>query len=342
MMAVARSRRPRGRWLALALALVAALAVGAALLLMDRGPKPRWFAEDSVWNQELERDAPLAKDSARLSGRLRKEVSVQQKGRFGPWMNTREFSAPIYEVPEDQPTVAVKDAPGEEVMPPEMVEAFSRVPIPPGARPAKGSDGHLVIWQPGTDTMWEFWVTKKSADGWTARWGGRMEDVSENPGYFIGKGREHWGATATSLPLVAGTVTLEDLERGRIDHALALAIPDAKSEEYVWPAQRTDGQDTAPDAIPEGTRFRIDPDVDLKAMKLPRLTRMLAEAAQRYGMIVRDRSTVVSFFGEDPTPTGKDPYGPLIGDRELIDVIGDFPWRHVQAVAVPAEHRQGQ
>ncbi len=328
-------RRP---WL-LPLALVAVVATGVFAYLELR-PDPRWFARDSVWNTELEDDAPLAPKSKLISDRLRREVASQREQGYGPWMNIGEYSSPVYTVGPDQPTVEVRDAPDPEQWPPAMTEAFKRVPIPRDAKEAKGTDAHLVVWQPSTDTMWEFWVARKTREGWTARWGGIIENVSDDPGYYTGE-REHWGASGTSLPIVAGMVTHEDLERGRIDHALALAIPDAAYARWVWPAQRSDGQDIAPDAIPEGTQFRIDPDVDLEQLRMPRLTRMLAEAAQRYGFIVRDRASVVTFFGEDPTPTGRDPWKPQIGDRKLTDLIGAFPWQHVQALDAEEEKADG-
>jgi hypothetical protein len=320
----------------LAAAVVVLVALGALVLVLQSGggTEPRWFDRDSVWNAPLDADAPLHPDSDRLTARLQREVATQQAKRYGPWINIHEFSTPVYEVGPDQATVEVRDAPGDEVFPPAMAEAFKEVPIPADARPAAGTDGHMVIWQPSTDTLWEFWVAVKGADGWTARWGGRMENVSESPGYFQGEQRD-WGATATSLPLVGGLVTLEDVQAGVIDHALAMAIPDGKYDAVAWPAQRTDGQDIAADAIPEGTRFRLDPELDLAALRLPRLTHMLAEAAQRYGIVVRDKAvSVVAFFGEDPAG-GEDPFAPLLKGREVVDITGAFPWDHLQALAVP-------
>src|SRR5207253_7504664 len=120
------------------------------------------------------------------------------------------------------------------------------------------------IYQPATDTMWEFWAMYQAADGWHAAWGGRMDHVSENPGYFDGS----YGATATGLPLLGGLIRPDEMAAGQIDHALALAIPQAKRGTVVWPAQRGDGVATGPNAIPEGTRFRIDPSVDIDALNL--------------------------------------------------------------------------
>jgi hypothetical protein len=74
-----------------------------------------------------------------------------------------------------------------------------------------------------------------------------------------------------------------------------MAIPSPRAELYASPAQRTDGWVTAPDSIPEGTHLRLDPNLDLASLKLPRFTLMLAEAAQKYGIFVRDTAGNVAF-----------------------------------------------
>ena len=38
------------------------------------------------------------------------------------------------------------------------------VPVPPRARPSGGDDLHVVIWQPSSDTMWEFWDLRITPD----------------------------------------------------------------------------------------------------------------------------------------------------------------------------------
>jgi hypothetical protein len=126
-------------------------------------------------------------------------------------------------------------------------------------------------------------------------------------------------------------MTIDELRRGRIDHALALALPFPRAGVYAWPAQRSDGTDPSPRAIPEGARLRIDPRLDLARLELPRQTRMMAEAAQRYGMIVRDRTGhAIAFYGEDPAPTGNDPYPALYDQQFPNELLAQFPWDHVQ------------
>jgi hypothetical protein len=135
--------------------------------------------------------------------------------------------------------------------------------------------------------------------------------------------------------MLGGLMRIGELQAGRIDHALAIAIPRARARVWSWPAQRTDGKVAAATAIPLGTRFRIDPRVDLDRLPMSPLVRAMARAAQRYGIVVRDSGSNVAFYAEDPGPIGKDPYGGergLFGGRYPSALLREFPWRHLQAL----------
>jgi hypothetical protein len=285
----------------------------------------RPFAKSSFWNAPIPDDAEASPESAALVRGL--ESQIRDKGT---WFNTTQFSSPVYEVKKNQKRVRVR----LDRYNPDLQAAFDSVPIPPNARPAKGSDGQMVIWQPSTDTLWEFWKMRREGNGWVARWGGRMTGVSKNPGYF---GRPHpdWGAAGTSLPLLGGLVRLDELKAGRINHALALAVPRVRKGGPVFPAQRSDGDFTTPDAIPEGTRFQLDPSVDIDRLDLPPLMKMVARAAQTHGIVVRDQSGAVVFEGEDPTPTGANPYEPLLDGYSPGQAVDQFPWEKLRVVPVP-------
>jgi hypothetical protein len=284
----------------------------------------QFFTPDSVWNKSLSPDAPLASNSSTLAGVLSWEAAA-----YGSWINTTSYSTGVYTVSADQPMQHVTlDANNAK-----LAADFNQVPLPPDARPAAGTDGHLVVSQPSTQTMWEFWRASKQADGWHASWGGKMTDVSSNPGYFSGG----YGATATGLPLVGGLITLQEQTDGAINHALALAIPYPKSGVFTFPAQRTDGNSDAANAIPEGTRFRLPASLNIDALNLPRETAMIAKAAQKYGVIVMDKAGSVTFKAEDPSlytqKYGFDPYGPyLFGGKSASTLMGQFPWQKLQVV----------
>lgn len=253
----------------------------------------------------------------------------RQLRQWDPYINTTRYSTPVYTVGADQPTVRVT----LDNVQADLQEAFARVPLPAVARPADGTDGHLVVWQPATDTMWELWRARRAADGWRAVYGGRMTGVSTNPGYFTEP--SVWGATATSLPLLGGLMRIDELRAGRIDHALAVALPRVRARVLSWPAQRTDGNIDDPAAIPAGARLRLDPTLDLSRLPMAPIVRAMATAVQRYGMVVRDRAGAVAFFAEDPTPTGANPFlGPdgLFGGRSSTELLRQFPWESLQVL----------
>jgi hypothetical protein len=350
-------------------------------------------------------------------------VNSEEANRTGPWINTSQYSTPIYTVAADQPTVPVIMQYDNAA----LQSALSAVPIPADAQPAAGSDGEITIYQPSSDTLWEMWEMRQAlapppylsvaastggslpagtyyyavtaltptgettaspieavmvaaggkvtlrwggpvgatgyriyrgpdaahlqlvgslshattqpsdpgcawTDGgsgtpsavtppttstastpgqWHAAWGGRILNVSQDPGYYrdiqspSGAPIEQstWGVTASGLPVAGGLITLADLASGQIDHAIAIMVPEAAKGTFVFPALRTDGTDTSPAAVPEGARFRLPPTLNLSALQMPPVTRMIAEAAQKYGFIVNDQTgAAVGFRAEDPMP----------------------------------------
>ncbi len=303
------------------------------------------FAATSVWNTAANGSATVDPGSAAMVARLNREIAGEQASGRGPWLNTTSYSTPVYTVPASQPLTSVTLDHQPDAA---LSSAFAGVPLPADARPAAGSDGHLVVTQPSTDRMWEFWRLSRQADGWHTRWGGAMEHVSTNNGVF-GPGawpgaKPWWGATATSLPLLGGLIRVSELQAGHIDHALAISLPQTRSGTWAEPATRGDGTVPGADAIPEGARLRIDPGVDIRSLRLPPITRMLAEAAQRYGIVVRDRATVATFVAEDPAPVGgTNPYtnnptgsapkpGGFYGGLYPTEFLAAFPWSRLQVL----------
>jgi hypothetical protein len=289
----------------------------------------QFFAPTSIWNTPIPQDVQLDPASSRLS------AAVAGMAKQGSALNVDRYSVPVYVAgPRQRPVRIVPD-----VRNPALHAAFARVPLPAGARPAQGTDRHLVVYQPATDTMWEFWKLRREADGWHCGFGGRMVDVSRNPGYFVRETRNgkplelpYWGASATGLPLVGGLIMPNELRAHRIDHALALGLPRIRAGIRALPAQRSDGHYAGPQSIPEGARFRIDPSLDLSALGLPPPVLTIARAAQRYGMIVRDGSGAVSLYARDPVNLHPDPYPQLLDGLLPYQVLRGFPWDSLRLV----------
>jgi hypothetical protein len=306
-------------------------------------PAPfRFFSPQSFWNQPVSSSAPVDPASAAMVAGLSREVQQEQRTRTGPWINTGHDGIAIINAPANQPTVRVVLRASNGEPDPALSAAWSAVPLPAGAQPSTG-DKDLAVWQPSTDRMWEFFGLTQTAGHWEARWGGAMRQVSTNPGVY-GPGawpgaQPYWGVTAASFPLVGGAMTVQQLQAGNIGHALAITIPSPRASVFAVPAERTDGSSQLPDALPEGARLRLDPNLDLNSLGLPPITRAIAEAAQRYGIIVRDTSGNIAFAAQDPLTEAataqRDPYsGPkgLFEGQSPLSLLAKFPWERLEVL----------
>jgi len=301
-------------------------------------PNRALFSATSFWNRRLTPDEALDPDSASLVQALSAEVLRERAANIGPWIGSGSGSTPVYRVPADQPRVRVHldkmSSPGARA----LRRAFRSVPIPHGAKPAPGQDGHLTVWQPSTDRLWEFFHAQQKTDGWHADWGGAIRRVSKNAGYYTARAwpgaTPAWGATASSLPIIGGTMLVEELRKGSIRHALAMNLPAPRSGAFSWPAQRTDGTGP-PTALPEGARLRLDPTVNVDDLGLPKLGRMIARAAQRYGMVVRDQTHHgISLWAEvasDNTRANRS-FSRLLRGRSPGEILANFPWDQLQVL----------
>jgi hypothetical protein len=308
------------------------------------GPAPTQpiplFDPTSVWNEELAPEATIDPTSAAAVASLLSEVEDEIGEGIGPWISASTCSTPLYVVPGDKPEVRVRLTAAGVSWRAGLAKAFRRVPLPPGATPSSCSDAHLTVWQPASDRLWEFFHLRREDGSWVADWGGAMLHVSRSPGYYEarswpGLSSWNWGATATSLPVAAGVMRLAELRSGKIDHALAINVPTARAGLFSWPAQRSDGVGSSQD-LPEGAHLRLDPNLDLQQLDLPPLTLMIAEAAQRYGVIVRDQTGAgngISLFAEAPQSANSRPYsrpGGIFDGQTPLQLLAPFPWAHLQ------------
>ena len=171
--------------------------------------------------------------------------------------------------------------------------------------------------------------------------GGAMNQMSRTPGFFYDPSGIQPGATATSLPLAGGMITQADLARGEINHALAMAIPRSRYAVWALPARRSDGNVRSPTAIPQGARFLLDPSLDVTSLGLPGFTAMLARAAQRYGIYVRDGSPVVTLYAQDPSNLRANPW-PEAFRRSSSELLRAFPWDKLQVLPMDLRGYSGR
>lgn len=288
----------------------------------------RIFSPTAFWNTKIGARSPAANSQALVA-----ELVAQLAGNPG-WFNYKEWSTPFYVV-TGGPTVKVS-VPGKEATKLHQ-ELQKGVPVPANAAPGAGADGHCTIYDKATDTLYEFWQFRKDGAGnWTCSWGGILKNASASNGVMPKVknnqgGDEVWGATASSLPVIGGTIMVSEVRNGRIPHALALNIIRPAKGKFVAPALRTDGWFDGQNAIPMGQRFCWPQDIPIPLDATP-LAKMIIEAGRDYGMVVRDTAGAVVFNGEDPGQYGADPFAQSFGGKPLWEVMRQIPWDRLIAI----------
>jgi hypothetical protein len=332
----------------------------------------RLFSTASWRNTALAPDAPLDADQSAVA-RL-----GQQLATHPAWVNTREWSAPVYIASANQRRVRVQVETDYEH---DLWRDWGDVPLvsdAAGAPPADGwddrdplwlrlsrgayTDRSLVVYQPATDSLWEFIHLVKRDGTFYAADGGKVTNVSESLGTWDPwpSGLPH-GTTAAGLPHMIGMQTIaEVVGRGSIDHVVSMTMPHTtdvdpahRNPDYAGvraPATRSDGDRNPlvyPDAIEEGTRFRLPASLDLDSLGLTPYGKIVARAIQRYGAVVVDRScalgqtcfgpeaeskAAVAFYAEQPPNMSADPWRAKFGSRFPYGALANFPWDKVQVL----------
>ena len=315
------------RWLTASVVLALPLSASAETLITDAV-----YAPTSFWYTPIPATVPLHSNSANFV----QEILRQKATYYGTvTINTREYTSPVYIASAGAPTMKVAqwDCQKKGYSDTSLTEQWASVPIPSYAVPSKGSDAEMTVYQPSTDTVWEFWQARKMDGNWQACWGGRIQNASASSGVFY----KYYGVTATSLSFLGGQITAEELQRGEIKHAIGFSVVDAEDKSiFSWPANRSDGYNPTGVAyrIPEGLRFRLDPTVNVDALPMSKAGKTIAKAAQKYGFVVWDRSGALALRAQNAvsyTTLGQpDPYPTLFGGLPNYAVLNGFPWDKLQ------------
>lgn len=290
------------------------------------------FAADSFWYKPIPSTVPLNSNSANYVSEFLRQLHAYY-GTVG--INGAAYSTPVYTAGAAAPArpVAQWDCHNSGYIDPGLTRQWASVPIPAYAQPADGTDAEMTIYQPSTDRMWEFWRARQVGGQWQACWGGGMQSVSQNPGIW----EPRYGAAATGLPFAPGQVTIHDLQSGVIRHVIGIALVDAeRANIFSWPANRSDGDNpqNAPNRIPEGLRFRLDPSINVDALPIHPVAKMVAKAAQTYGFVVWDKAGSISLRFQNPkdvTLIGqKNPYPDLWNGTPTYQILAGIPWDKLQ------------
>ncbi len=177
------------------------------------------------------------------------------------------------------------------------------VPVPNDAAPPPGTDGTVVVVDKAAGKAYYFWQFQRTASGITSTWPAVFDlngfGNTANPN--TGKG------TGAGISQLAGTIRVQEMTNGSINHALAFAANASltcsapnngtsnPNGQFRWPAVATDGKHdiaTYPNCLPYGMRVQLDPSINFdNTSQYPNLApgeRIIAKAMQKYGAYLVD------------------------------------------------------
>jgi hypothetical protein len=155
-------------------------------------------------------------------------------------------------------------------------------PIEGGGKRGKG-DKHVLVLQEGTCKVFEMYLAKRKAAGWSAAEGAvfNLRSDALRP--------EGWtSADAAGLPILPLLARYPEVHAGAIEHALRVTVP-ATQRGYIHPATHFASSSTNPALPPMGLRLRLKASYDLAPFHGQSL--VILEALKRYGLIVADNGS---------------------------------------------------
>jgi hypothetical protein len=302
----------------------------------------RLYSSSSPFNQPLPTNPAIDPASPHLVQGLAKAAA-----RKGFVLTVGEWTVPTYFASAETPTTTVElggappqweMAPDARAYPPgshgglprSMPSQLRGVPIPLGAQPDPALDAHMTIVDLAAGCEYDLYGAHLAEDGWHAVWANSTR-IDGNGIYPAGL-----GAKASGFASLAGLIWPEELRKGEIDHALFFAYPFTRSGGPVSPATASDGRVEGADALPEGARLQLDPDLDLDQLGLTPYQRTIAEAMQTYGIILGDTGGAFGLYAVGRQGLGNDPYGGLL-PADDFPTLDRIPINRFRVVDLPAQ-----
>ena len=141
-------------------------------------------------------------------------------------------------------------------------------------------DRHALVVDPVARKLYEFYQLKKTNSGWQASQSS-IFDLKSNKLRPDG-----WtSADAAGLPIFPAVVRYDELQRGKIEHAMRFTVVKTKRE-YVYPATHYASRLTDKNLPRMGERIRLKKDFNVKGFS--KNVQTILKGLQQYGMFVAD------------------------------------------------------
>jgi len=264
----------------------------------------RPFNDQSPWNTPIANGAAVDASSTTFIS----DFSTIS-GQTSFWINIQDYSVPVYWVDASTPSVMVRASLGGTgfrtgAASDSVAAGTGLAPIPANAFAAAGSDMHLAIVDRARAIEWGFWDAIFTQVGdWSVGEASTMDLAGD--GVRPPERNNPWwaghGPRACGFSLIAGLITVDEIQAGAIEHALVVAYPHIQSRYYTPPASTAQG--TTTDALPTrgilcGGRIQLDPALDVTTLGLSPAGVAIARALQKYGAFIGDYSGAVSLYAD--------------------------------------------
>ena len=135
-----------------------------------------------------------------------------------------------------------------------------------------------------------------------------------------------------------GGVTNSGSRGGTANRAVTMAIRTATASKWRRPARRSKRSSNNPNALPEGAHLRLSPALNTPSLHLAPNVTMIAEPAQKCGIVVLVRIVTYSsavFYAERPFRGRSNPVTPQRAGKYISRALAAFLWRQLQVLAAP-------
>ena len=237
------------------------------------------FPPDNVWNTPIDELAVDANSAAYIDT-IGRATAFHADFGSGLW-DGGPIGIPYIVVPGEQPKVAIDFYYPDESDP-------GPYPIPPNppieGGPNADGDRHIIVLNRDNCLLYEIYDAWPRPDGgWDAGSGAvyHLDSHALRP--------DGWtSADAAGLPILPGLVRYDELDAGKITHAIRFTAPQTRRA-YVWPARHYASSHTDPQYPPMGQRFRLKASFDISGFH-PDI-QVILRAMKRYGLILADNGS---------------------------------------------------
>jgi hypothetical protein len=284
----------------------------------------RPFASDSPWNTTVTGQR-VDQNSDRMIRQAQERIGVTERGDTlstqrrqidDPlYINTKRWTVPVVDEENGVETRMVCRQIAPDCGDGKNVQTLL---VPENASPLPQYDGWFTILNRREGVGYDLWRARRGA-GNVISYQFMRKWALNGPGY---QQPNSVSARGSGLPLFAGLLEPEEVQAGRIEHALAISVPGPAQRNYVQPASATDGNGQAT-SLPEGARIRLRADRYEEMLRLPvcgpgrnldaqgdprsdclpprtnrRAARAILTALRDYGAVVVDRSRTPTLYAK--------------------------------------------